>query len=162
MTPRPRGRPFEKGQSGNPGGRPRIIADVRNLARQYLPAAIDELARLGLKAKSEAVRITAIRELIDRGFGKATSPPVAIRVPAIDEYDGNEAVLRAVHAIVDAVAEGDVSPGQARELLELILAQHAAVKDIRPGALYPKPTPEQLGEWRSWDGKLKPFGSTTK
>ncbi len=61
-----------RGKSGNPGGRPRVIAELRNLARHYAPAAIEELARLALKAKSETVRVSAIRELFDRGFGKPT------------------------------------------------------------------------------------------
>jgi hypothetical protein len=29
----PRGRPFRPGQSGNPGGHPRLLAEVRDLAR---------------------------------------------------------------------------------------------------------------------------------
>jgi len=33
--------------------------------------AIKELARLAIKAKSEAARVAAIRELLDRGYGKA-------------------------------------------------------------------------------------------
>ncbi len=65
-----RGRPFEKGKSGNPGGRPRVIGDLRELAREYAPEAFKELARLAVKAKSEAVRVVAIRELLDRGYGK--------------------------------------------------------------------------------------------
>jgi hypothetical protein len=65
-----RGRPFEKGKSGNPGGRPRVIGDLRELAREYAPEAFKELARLAVKAKSEAVRVVAIRELFDRGYGK--------------------------------------------------------------------------------------------
>lgn len=67
-----RGRPFEKGKSGNPGGRPRVISELRELARAHAPEAIKELARLTIKARSEAARITAIRELLDRGYGKAT------------------------------------------------------------------------------------------
>ena len=35
------------------------------------PDAIRELARLAVKAKSETARIAAIRELLDRGYGKA-------------------------------------------------------------------------------------------
>jgi hypothetical protein len=65
-----RGRPFQKGQSGNPGGRPRVAADIRELARALAPSAIEELARLALKAKSESARISAIRELLDRGLGR--------------------------------------------------------------------------------------------
>ena len=66
-----RGRPFKKGESGNPGGRPRVIAELRALARAHAPDAIKELARLAIKAKSEAARVAAIRELLDRGYGKA-------------------------------------------------------------------------------------------
>jgi hypothetical protein len=61
---------FCKGISGNPGGRPKVLADVQELARQYAPAAIVELARLALKAKNENARIAAIRELLDRGYGR--------------------------------------------------------------------------------------------
>lgn len=67
-----RGRPFEKGKSGNPGGRPRVISELRDLARAYAPAAIKELGRLVLKARSEMARIAAAKELLDRGCGKAT------------------------------------------------------------------------------------------
>jgi hypothetical protein len=68
----PRGRPFQPGQSGNPGGRPRVIAELRELARAHAPEAVAELARLAKDAKSETARIAAIKELLDRGFGKAT------------------------------------------------------------------------------------------
>ena len=66
-----RGRPFKKGESGNPGGRPKLIAELRELARAHAPDAIKELARLAIKARSEATRVAAIRELLDRGYGKA-------------------------------------------------------------------------------------------
>jgi hypothetical protein len=66
------GRPFEKGKSGNPGGRPRVIVELRELARRQAPDAIKELGRLALKARSETARIAAIRELLDRGYGKPT------------------------------------------------------------------------------------------
>ena len=66
-----RGRQFKKGESGNPGGRPKLIAEMRELARAHAPDAIKELARLAIKAKSETARVAAIRELLDRGYGKA-------------------------------------------------------------------------------------------
>ena len=70
MSARTIGRPFTKGRSGNPGGRPRVVGTLRDLARAHAPEAIEELARLALKAKSETARIAAIRELLDRGYGK--------------------------------------------------------------------------------------------
>jgi hypothetical protein len=67
-----RGRPFQKGTSGNPGGRPKVIGGLRELARQHSSDVIKELARLALKARSETARIAAGRELLDRGYGKPT------------------------------------------------------------------------------------------
>ena len=61
---------FRKGQSGNPGGRPKVLGEVQELARQYAPTVIVELARLALQAKNETARIAAIRELLDRGYGR--------------------------------------------------------------------------------------------
>ena len=72
MLGQPRGRPFKPGQSGNPGGRPRVIGELHDLARAHAPDAIKELARLAKNAKSETARIAAIRELLDRAYGKAT------------------------------------------------------------------------------------------
>ena len=51
---------------------PPVIGELRELARAHAPEAIKELARLAVKAKSESARISAIRELLDRGFGKPT------------------------------------------------------------------------------------------
>ena len=67
-----RGRPFQPGQSGNPAGRPKAAAELRELARAHAPEAITELARLAKDAKSETARIAAIRELLDRAYGKPT------------------------------------------------------------------------------------------
>ena len=42
---------FRKGQSGNPGGRPKVLGEVQELARQYAPKAIAELARLARRQR---------------------------------------------------------------------------------------------------------------
>ena len=84
---------FRKGQSGNPGGRPKVLGEVQELARQYAPTVIVELARLALRAKGETARIAAIRELLDRGYGRSRQA-IEVSVPAdnplqllLDEID---------------------------------------------------------------------------
>jgi hypothetical protein len=74
---------FSKGQSGNPGGRPKVLGELQELARQYAPAALVELARLALRARNETARITAIRELLDRGYGRSRQA-MEISAPAGD------------------------------------------------------------------------------
>lgn len=43
---------------------------VKELARQYTEVAINELVRLMKKSKSDAVRLEAIDQLLNRGWGK--------------------------------------------------------------------------------------------
>ena len=47
------------------------------LAQKYAPAAIKELARLSTAAESEAARVAAGKELLDRAYGKPTQPVIA-------------------------------------------------------------------------------------
>jgi hypothetical protein len=66
------------------------------LARQHAPVAINELARLAQKAKSERARVAAIRELLDRAYGKPRQsvelgPQAADPLQALlDEIDATE------------------------------------------------------------------------
>lgn len=52
------------------GARNKATADVKALAGQHSEAAIKELARLAQHAESEAARVSAIKEILDRAFGK--------------------------------------------------------------------------------------------
>src|SRR5215204_2759649 len=64
---------FKKGQSGNPGGRPKAIRDAVALAREHAPAAIKTLAKL-LDHKDARVQIEAARLILERGYGRAIQP----------------------------------------------------------------------------------------
>ena len=89
---------FRKGQSGNPGGRPKVLGDVQELARQHTPTIIFELARLALKAKSETARIAAIRELLDRAYGRprqameVSSPAGDVIQQLLDDIDARSRI----------------------------------------------------------------------
>jgi hypothetical protein len=61
---------FKKGQSGNPGGRPKELREIQTLAREYGVAAIKALASIAEGGKSESARIAAATALLDRGFGR--------------------------------------------------------------------------------------------
>ena len=63
--------PWVKGASGNPGGRPKELPDVRALARSRGKEAIDVLYAIMRDEKAPpAARIAASTALLDRGFGR--------------------------------------------------------------------------------------------
>jgi hypothetical protein len=48
---------------------------IRARLREAGAAAIEELLRLARGAQSESVQLSAIKELLDRGFGRAVAAP---------------------------------------------------------------------------------------
>lgn len=62
---------FVKGQSGNPGGRPKEAAEVKALAIGYSVEAIHKLHSL-MGSPDEKIQLAASIAMMDRGLGKPT------------------------------------------------------------------------------------------
>jgi hypothetical protein len=62
------------GSSPNPGGRPKIIEEIKTLAREYTETAIDTLVHIAENGKQESARVAAASALLDRGWGKPMQP----------------------------------------------------------------------------------------
>ena len=82
--------PFEKGKSGNPGGRPKEVAEVRELAQKHGPAAIQRLVTL-MSSDNERTAVAACEAILNRGYGRP-----AQSVTVAGEEDGPPVQLEGV------------------------------------------------------------------
>ena len=62
---------FQKGQSGNPGGRSKLPADIREAFKARAPAALEVLTRC-LQSGDDRIAMMAAQAILDRGYGKPT------------------------------------------------------------------------------------------
>jgi hypothetical protein len=121
-----RGRPFAKGVSPNPGGRPKEVGHIRELARQHTAVAIETLVNVMKNAKAPpAARVAASNALLDRGYGRPGSTPVRFKLPQlVSVADASEAMA----AITVAVADGELTPTEAGELSRLVESYLKAIE----------------------------------
>jgi Family of unknown function (DUF5681) len=112
-----RGRPFEKGLSGNPNGRPK---GSRNATTRALEALLDGQANaLTQKAIDLALGgdMAALRLCLDRILPPRKDRPVSFTLPTINSPQDAAAIVSSVLA---AVAAGEITPADAAEVGKLI------------------------------------------
>ncbi len=100
-------KPWQPGQSGNPGGRPKGIAAK---AREHTDRALEVLAE-ALADDDHRVRVTAAKELLDRGWGKplTMTADVTKRLDDFtdDDIDAGIAFLRSAISASAAARNGE-------------------------------------------------------
>jgi hypothetical protein len=60
---------FKKGESGNPGGRPKLPDDIREAFKARAQDALEVLTRC-LHSDDERIAMAAAQAILDRGYGK--------------------------------------------------------------------------------------------
>lgn len=77
ISKKPRGKPFQKGKTGNPGGRPKLTEEERSLVdacKAKAPAALDVIESIMLNSENDRNRLTAAMAIIERAWGKPVQP----------------------------------------------------------------------------------------
>lgn len=100
-------RPFQPGQSGNPGGVAGRYGEVVRLAREASPRALKILTQImDDPAEETRCRLVAIEQILGRAFGKIPAEVRGVPTPGLDLESVSEAkldlVIRALEAARDA------------------------------------------------------------
>jgi Family of unknown function (DUF5681) len=109
--------PFQKGESGNPAGRPRGSRNRATLLMESLLA--DDAEAIGRKAIEMAKQgdMAAIRLCMDRLSPPRKGEPVAFELPPLDKPADS---VVAAATIVAAVAAGELTPSEGADLAKVI------------------------------------------
>jgi len=116
---------WKPGQSGNPHGRPR---GSRNKATLLAQAILDEDAEAIARAVVQAAKagdMTAARLVLDRLVPPARERPIALTLP--EDISTVHGLERAQEAVLRALVSGELLPGEASTLFNMVEAKRKAL-----------------------------------
>jgi hypothetical protein len=121
------GRPFEKGRSGNPGGRQRGSRNKATLAAAALLAGESEALTRKAVEMALAGDPTAMRLCMERVLPPCRERTVKFSLPPIEAARTGETcgpsardVSLAMNAVTTALARGEITPGEAERIAGVV------------------------------------------
>lgn len=109
---------FRKGESGNPGGRPKGIRDKRLRYRELLAPHAEALINKAVEL-AKGGDVQALRLCLER-----VCAPIRARDEAVEfDLPANGGMTDTGHAILQAAAAGQLLSGQAQQLLAALASQ---------------------------------------
>ena len=122
---RPRGKPWPKGQSGNPAGRRRGSRNKATLmAALYLDGEAEGLARKAVEL-AYAGDLLALRLCLERTLAPRRDRPEPFRLPRVETAAD---LAPAMAAVMAAAARGIITTGQAADMASVIATRLRALE----------------------------------
>jgi hypothetical protein len=123
-----RGRPFEKGRSGNPAGRRPGSRNKATLAAAALLAGESEALTRTAVELALAGDPTAMRLCIERLLPPCRERAVKFCLPPIESVSD---ISAAMQAVTSALAKGDITPGEAATIAGVVETFARAIETTR-------------------------------
>jgi len=109
--------PWKPGQSGNPAGRPKGARNKATVAAEaLLDGEAEEITRKAIEKAKEGDMV-AIRLCMDRFLPPRKDRHVCFELPKMEK--ASDAVAASA-SIVTAVAQGELTPGEAGDLIKIV------------------------------------------
>jgi hypothetical protein len=116
---------FKPGQSGNPGGRPRGALNKSTMAAQVLlDGEAQALTRKAIKL-ARAGNPVALRLCLERILPPRKDRPISLKLP---QLGGVQDIPKALGAIVKAVAQGNLTPGEGQTIAAVLEAYRKGIE----------------------------------
>lgn len=118
---------FKPGTSGNPRGKPRgTLNKATHAVLALLEGEADAITRVCIEAAKQG-DMTAVRLVLERLCPPARERPLNIELPNVATISG---IAEAQAAVVEAVAVGDLLPGEAATLANIIEARRKSLESL--------------------------------
>jgi hypothetical protein len=115
--------PFERGQSGNPAGRPKGTTRASKLVallEPHAPALVEKVTELALSGDTKALRLC-----LERLYPSLKARDEAIEISNLRSEDS---LVDQSNAIVDALASGELTITESATAMQTIAAQSRIIE----------------------------------
>jgi hypothetical protein len=113
----PRGRPWVKGQSGNPRGRPSRARQAQRVAEALIQRKTVPLTSKALEIALAGDRML-LRDLLHYIAPPRREPPVDLEFPVLER---RKDLVAALSTIADAAASGEITSSQSASLTRMVM-----------------------------------------
>ncbi len=110
---------FKKGQSGNPRGKPKgALNQATRAAQELLNGEAQALTRKVVELAKEG-NVVALRLCLERLLPPQKDRPISLKLPKVA---GAGDIPNALEAVLKAVAEGEITPGEGQAVASMMEA----------------------------------------